>query len=80
MTHYTGRAKNKLNKQMATFIKVYSGDNCRTMHVNLEQVIKLSRLDFPSKDKQPKSRYFLNGEEIDAAEYQQIKKAIEGKD
>ena len=74
-----GRAKK--NKQMAKFIKVCSGDNCRTMHVNLDQIIKLSRLDYPSgTNKQPKSRYFLNGEEIDAAEYQQIKKEIERKD
>ena len=63
---------------MAHFITTESADGLRTMHVNLDNIKELKRVEFLSgKDDKPNTfKYYLDGLYIDAIEYETIREAI----
>ncbi|MBR0064105.1 MAG: hypothetical protein IJQ06_00745 [Paludibacteraceae bacterium] len=63
---------------MAHFVTTESADGLRTMHINLDNIKELKRLEFPSGDstKPNTFMYFLDGQQISALEYGCIRGAI----
>lgn len=64
---------------MAHFVVTMSADGLRKMHINLDKIKGLKRLEFPSGDSNKPStfKYILDGQCIDAIEYETICEAID---
>lgn len=63
---------------MAHFVTTESADGLRVMHINLDNIKELRRLEFPSGDSNKPStfKYILDGQCIDTIEYETIREAI----
>ena len=63
---------------MAHFVTTKSADGLRAMHINLDNIKELKRIEFLSgKDNKPNIfKHYLDGQYIDAIEYETIIEAI----
>ena len=63
---------------MAHFVITESADGLRKMYINLDNIKELKRIEFLSDrvDKPNTFSYYLDGQFIDAIEYETIREAI----